>query len=132
SSLTLFPGKEGKALQLFSQAAQSGFSAAQYNLATRYDLGAGVAQKYATAREWYAKAAEQKQPDAAYRLGMLCERGRGGPKDPSAAAGWFHRAAEFGSDDAKIKLGLISPSQASSQKSGYFQYMAGVSLLSGR
>jgi TPR repeat protein len=132
ASLSAFPGKEGKALQLFSQAAQSGFPAAQYNLATRYDLGAGVAQNYATAREWYAKAAEQKQPDAAYRLGMLCERGQGGVKDPSAAADWFHRAAEFGSDDAKIKLGLISPSQARSANSGYFQYMAGLSLLSGR
>jgi len=129
---TTLPGKEAKALQLFSQAAQGGLAAAEYNLATRYDVGIGVAQNYSTARVWYAKAVGQKQPDAAYRLGMLSERGLGGPKDPSAATAWFQKAAEFGSEDAKLKLGLITPSQARSANSGYFEYMAGLSYLSGR
>jgi TPR repeat protein len=129
---TAMPQKDEKALQQFSQAAQRGSSAAEYNLATRYDLGIGVTQNYPTARDWYAKAAGQKQPDAAYRLGMLCELGLGGSKDSSAASTWFHKAAEFGSEDAKIRLGLITPSQARSANSGYFQYAEGLGFLSGR
>lgn len=126
------PQKDEKAFEQFGRAALKGSPAAAYNLATRYDLGIGVAQNYSEAREWYTKAAQQKQPDAAYRLGMLSERGLGSPRDTSAATAWFQKAAEFGSEDAKLKLGLITPSQARSANSGYFQYMAGLSYLSER
>jgi|KBSMisStandDraft_5_1062788.scaffolds.fasta_scaffold12285_2 TPR repeat protein len=128
----LIPGKEAKALQLFLKAAEKNLPEAEYNLATRYDLGVGVARNYETARQWYAKAADQKQPDAAYRLAMLAEWGWGGPKDPAAGAIWLNKAADFGSEDAQMKLGRKTPSQARSVNSGYYQYVAALSYLSGR
>ncbi|HXT24458.1 MAG TPA: tetratricopeptide repeat protein [Candidatus Eisenbacteria bacterium] len=128
----LIPQKDTKAFELFLEAAQNKLPEAQYNLATRYDLGIGVAQSHETARRWYGKAADQKQSDAAYRLAQLAERGLGGPKDPAAATIWLNKAADFGSEDAQIKLGRKTPSQARSANSGYYQYFAAMSYLTGR
>jgi TPR repeat protein len=123
---------DSKAEQLFLEAAGKGVPEAEYNLGTRYDLGLGVPQNYQSARQWYTRAAEQKQPDAAHRLALLTERGLGGPKDAGTATTWLSKAADFGSEDAQIKLGRKSPSQARSPNSGYFQYVAAMSYLSGR
>jgi TPR repeat protein len=122
----------GRAVQYFSSAAEQDLPEAQYNLAAMYDQGLGLEQNYELARKWYVKAAQRQNGAAQYRLGMMYEQGLGVSKNQEEAMRWFKLAANHGSEDAQVRLGMKSPSEAHSIESGYFQYIVGQSMLSGK
>ena len=53
-----------QALLLFRQAADQGFTSAQFNLGVMYDNGQGVGQDHKQALFWYRKAADQGYANA--------------------------------------------------------------------
>ena len=94
-----------KAVDCFRQAAEQGFTPAQYFLGECYYYGRGVTQDYAQAVSWYRKAAEQGDTAAQFRLGFCYESGRGVSKDYAQAADWYRKAAEQGYASAQCNLG---------------------------
>lgn len=61
----------------FSELAELGDAAAQYNLALMYEAGNGVEQNKSTATNWYVLAAEQGSADAQVTLSMMYYGGMG-------------------------------------------------------
>lgn len=78
------------------QAAETGNPDAQFQLAERYDAGAGIPQNFATAAHWFQAAAEQGNSKAQNRLGKYLRAGLGLERNDVLAAGWLARAAEDG------------------------------------
>jgi TPR repeat protein len=73
--------------------------------ASFYQLGWGVAQDDAKAREWYEKAADKGHADAMHSLGEVYEWGRlGVAQDDAMAAEWYEKAADKGDPVAKSSL----------------------------
>ena len=95
---------EPSALDLQRQAAESGDTRAQYDLAVKYASGRDVAQDYEQAGRWFERAAIQGMASAQYNLGVLYERGQGLPEDPTLAFFWFQSAAEQGHSRAQHNL----------------------------
>ncbi len=104
-------------MRLLQQAAESGHTGAQYDLAELL-LKQGGAGKLARAVHWMTAAAQRKHVPAMYRLGMLYREGQvsapaGGPsasrKAPHllSALEWLARAAECGHADAQFELGQM-------------------------
>ena len=73
----------------------------QNNLGLLYDLGDGVPQDYAVARQWYEKAAAQNHASAQFNLGLLYANGHGVPQDYAMARQWYEKAAAQGNADAR-------------------------------
>lgn len=71
------PRNLARAAGMFEQAANKGYSEAQFNLGVLHENGAGVAQDYAIAAKWYRKAAAQGHKRAIKSLAGL-ERGHPG------------------------------------------------------
>jgi len=97
---------------LYRQAAEKGFSMAQYNLACMYMNGTGdVPRDYREARRWLEKAGAEdnadQDRDAQFTLATLFERGLGGDLDLTAARKWYERAAANGSGRAQYDLACI-------------------------
>jgi TPR repeat protein len=92
--------------RLHTQAAQ-GDALGQFGLGRLYDLGRGVPQDYAMARQWYEKAAAQGNADAQFWLGSLYNNGYGVPQDYAMARQWYEKAAAQGNADAQFKLGFL-------------------------
>jgi TPR repeat protein len=95
------------ALRLFSQAANQGNPAAEYNLGRLYAEGQGVPVNPAAAAVWFRKAADQGNPGAQYNLGLLYQEGRGVRRDPARAAAWQLKAANQGYADAEGRLAAM-------------------------
>ena len=72
-------GDIGKAVELWSEAAGLGCSAALYHLALSYDNGEGVQKDKAKATEFYKKAAMQGHVESRHNLG--CDEGDKGNYD---------------------------------------------------
>ncbi len=84
----------GQALALFRQVASKGDAAAQFNLATMYAKGQGVAQNYVEAAAWFLKSATQGYALAQNSLGVRYEKGQGVAQNPTRAAALYREAAE--------------------------------------
>lgn len=94
-------------------AAAKGDAAAQFEVASRFAEGKGVAQDFAQAATWYQRAATHGLATAQYRLGALYERGLGVAADPARARVWYGRAAEQGSVRAMHNLAVLSAGNSS-------------------
>src|SRR5262249_50104698 len=126
---------EANAARMFRLAAQQNLPEADYNLATMYDLGYGLAQDYVQARHWYERAATDNkgEPDAEYRLGIMDEQGLGAGKNPRSAVSWFEKAAEHGSVNAALRLAFSPPAGGGqSLPSEHYLFLAGEALANGR
>ncbi len=89
------------------EAALAGDPGAQFEIASRYTDGRGIAQDYAKAAQWYRLAAAQGLAPAQYRLGSLYEKGHGVTRDLSLARTWYQRAAEQGNRTAMHNLAVL-------------------------
>jgi TPR repeat protein len=94
-------------LQTLLAWAAQGNAMAQVEIGYRYDVGRGVSQDYATARQWYKKAAAQGNADAQYWLGMLYGMGHGVPEDSAEAAKWNEKASVQGNAGAQRSLAVL-------------------------
>lgn len=95
------------ALELYTKAANQGYTRAQFSLGYMYETGEGVAQNPAEAAQWYQRAAEQGYAVAQFYLGNMYEIGDGVGKNYNAAVLWYQKAAEQGYANAQYGLGLM-------------------------
>lgn len=87
--------------------AEAGDAAAQFRLATMYDLGAGEAQNTPLAFDWYRRAAESGLAEAEFNVAVMLDSGRGTAQDNIEAATWYARAAAQGNYRAQYNLALM-------------------------
>ncbi len=78
---------------------------AQFGRGLQFAVGAGAAQDYAQAANWYRKAAEQNHGLAQFNLGMMYAEGQGVAKDHAQSAVWFGRAAKLGDAGGQYQMG---------------------------
>lgn len=81
--------------------AQSGDAKAQFDLASAYSQGTGVAKDPAKGIEWLKRSALQGYPGAQVVLGYMYQKGIEMEKDPFEAAKWYKKAAQQGDKDPK-------------------------------
>lgn len=79
---------------------------AQFQVATYYELGRGIARDRSEAIRWFRAAARQGNAEAQYYLGLLYRSANGSDGDPALATHWFEKAAEQGHADAQYQLAL--------------------------
>lgn len=77
----------------------------QFSLGLKFASGAGAAQDYAQAADWYRKAAEQNHGLAQFNLGIMYANGQGVVRDDAQSTVWFGRAANLGDAGAQYKMG---------------------------
>jgi uncharacterized protein len=87
--------------------AEQGDIIAQYNIASMYDNGQGVAEDKSEAARWYRAAAEQGDVDAQFSLGFMYDYGEGVEQDYGEAVRWYRAAAEQGLSNAQFSLGVM-------------------------
>src|ERR1041385_164230 len=95
-------GKES--IRWLTEAANQGYTTAEYELGRIYLYGRGVPADYAQALIWERKAAEQGDPRAQRDLAFMYERGFGVSADPAQAAEWNRKAATQGNAEAQLHL----------------------------
>jgi len=78
---------------------------AQFGMGVQFATGAGAAQDYAQAADWYRKAAEQNHGLAQFNLGTMYARGQGVVRDDAQSAVWFGRAARLGDAGGQYHMG---------------------------
>ena len=93
-------GDYATALKEWRPLAEQGDSAAQYNLAVKYDNGKAVLQDYAEAVKWYRLPAEQGNASAQNNIGVRYENGEGVLQDNVRAHMWYNIAAANGHEKA--------------------------------
>ncbi|PHH92036.1 hypothetical protein CDD83_9227 [Cordyceps sp. RAO-2017] len=100
--------REGiKWMKLATEAADSQYNAAPYQLGCLYETGYGddVFQDLSYAAELFTQAAELGHPEANYRMGDAYEHGRlNCPKDPALSVHFYTGAAERGHAAAMMGL----------------------------
>ena len=89
-------------------AAAAGDPQAQFEIATRFAQGTGVAQDHGKAFSWYERAASRGLAPAQFRLAAYYERGIGVAADPDRARVWYQRAAEQGHARAMHNLAVLA------------------------
>ena len=89
---------------LTHEAAEQGYSEAQYNLGNRYRQGKGVPEDYTEALKWYHKAAGQGHAHAQHNLASMHRIGIGVPRNDIEAYAWYSVAAATGHRYAKKSL----------------------------
>jgi hypothetical protein len=82
-------------------------SAAQFNLASCYELGQGLPQDFTQAAKWYRSAARSGHSGAQSNLASLYESGHGVPKDAMEAVRLYLLAAGNGNAKAALNLGSV-------------------------
>ncbi len=87
--------------------ATAGDAASQILIGEKYAAGAGVAQDYKQAADWYRKAADQGNVAAEIHLADLYRDGQGVARDKEQAAAWYRKAAEQGDAGAQGTLGTL-------------------------
>jgi TPR repeat protein len=101
--------KEG--LAMLQTVADAGDVSAQYDLATRYREGRGLAKNLDSAIHWYSRLAERTnwvgtvQNWSAMILGIMSATGDGVARDDAKALRWFRIGANFNGQDAQDSLG---------------------------
>ena len=92
---------------LVTAEARYGDAPAMQLLGWAYDVGFGVAQDYAKAREWFEKAADKGDARAMHNLGVIYADGHGVAQDYAKAREWFEKAADKGDARAMTNLGAL-------------------------
>ena len=104
--------------------AEAGDPKAEFDLASAYSQGIGVAKDSAKGLDWLRKSANQGYAGAQVVLGYMYHKGINIEKDPSEAAKWYKKAARQGDQDPKhaqtaqkhlyemLSEGLISAKEA--------------------
>jgi TPR repeat protein len=85
--------------------ASSGDAESQYQLGTRYFLGAYLPKN--AAATWYRKAAEQGHVEAQDTLGFMYRNGNCVPQNDAEAVKWHRMAAEQGHPGSQESLGIM-------------------------
>ena len=67
---------------------------AQFDLATLYDMGAGVRQDLGQAAYWYRRAAAQGAPAGQYNMAVMLEDGVGVDRDYPDSYFWYDQALQ--------------------------------------
>lgn len=80
----------------YRQAAEQGYSGAQFNMGNCYQLGEGVKENKSHAVYWYRQAAIQGDADSQYMLGLCYASGEGVKKDNRKAIEWFQKSSRQG------------------------------------
>ena len=88
------------ALKWYRQAAEQGFSQAQFNLAHMYENGIGIRRDVEQMITWYERAAAQGNLHAQYKLGSIYLNGEGVEVDRETAYAWFGIAVAGGHEQA--------------------------------
>jgi localization factor PodJL len=88
-------------------AAAAGDMAAEYEVASRFAEGRGVAVSNEQAAHWLQRAADQGLPPAQFRLGGLYEKGIGVKKDLAQARDLYTAAADKGNGKAMHNLAVL-------------------------
>ena len=96
-----------KAVELYRQAADTGFARAQSALGAAYSFGEGVEQDHAQSFLWFSKAAEQGYDVAEYNLGVSYQRGLGVEQNLDTAKKWFEKSAAQSYSIAQYKVGYM-------------------------
>ena len=78
-----------QAAAILERMAKSGNAEAQYQLASLYRSGRGVAQDDALAFKWMQAAAEQGHVRAQFNLGTMYVAGRGAARDDAKGRAWL-------------------------------------------
>lgn len=81
--------------------AEAGDAKAQFDLASAYSQGTGVAKDPTKGIEWLKRSALQGYAGAQVVLGYMYQKGIEMEKDPSEAAKWYKKAAQQGDKDLK-------------------------------
>ena len=77
----------------------------QFNRGLQFATGAGAAQDFAQAADWYRKAAAQSHGLAQFNLGVMYARGQGVVRDDAQSLVWFDRAAHLGDAGGQFHMG---------------------------
>ena len=80
---------------------------AMTQLASRYELGEGVAKNYLRSNFLYCKAARLGHAEAQYKLAGIYANGRGVERNHDIAAGLYERAAAQGHEQSKRLQGFM-------------------------
>ncbi len=126
-------GDYAAALKLLRPLADGGNATAQYDLATMYDGGQGVAQNYTEAMKWYRLAANQGMALAQFNLGVMYEAGKGVKRDYVRAHLWYNlAAASFNGEEGKkaMDIGKIVAAKMTPVQIKHAQDMSKWCLLS--
>jgi len=100
---------EARAVELYGKAAARGESAAQYNLAFRYEHGTGgLAKNEGKAVELYFASANRGHAGAQFKVAAMYADGTHGiAKDEVTAATWLRESADKGDAGAQYRLALF-------------------------
>ena len=91
-SSIVVPQDFDQAAKWYKQAAAAGNHDAQFDLATLYDMGAGVEQNYEKAAYWYNRAAKQGAVAGQYNMAIMLEDGVGVSQDYPDSYFWYDQA----------------------------------------
>ncbi|MGH7022577.1 MAG: tetratricopeptide repeat protein [Caulobacteraceae bacterium] len=92
------------ALRLLGPLASGGNAAAEYELATLYLDGQGVARNDATGTAWLRQSADKGDANAQLLLALCYARGQGVPQDDKQGLAWLDKAAAQVGGDARTQL----------------------------
>ena len=96
------------AIAYFTQAADMGYSVAEFILGKLYDEGQSVPHDGILAFEYYKKAADKEYPPAEYALGQMYYFGQDCEKNDQEALYWISKAAkELDDSDAYVVLAMV-------------------------
>jgi localization factor PodJL len=98
---------EGLGTTGLGKAAAGGDPVAQFEVASRFADGRGIAKDEVQAFTWYQRAAMHGFAPAQFRLAALLERGAGATADAERAKVWYRRAAEQGHVSAMHNLAVL-------------------------
>lgn len=114
------------AIAYFTQAADAGYSVAEYILGKLYDEGQFISHDGSLSYIYYKKAAEKEYPPAEYALGLMYYFGEDLEKNDQEALYWISKAAkELDDSDVYIVLAMIykeTEDEAIKDKNKAFQY----------
>ena len=103
------------ALKIFTELAEQGDAAAQFNLGVMYANGEGVPKDASQAVTWYRKAAEQGVAQAQFNLGVMYASGEGVAENYVQAAKWLYLAQANGEARASEVIRLIESEMSRQQ-----------------
>ena len=101
--------KRKKGFNLILESATSGYSKAQYKLASLYATGSYniVYEDLKKAFDWYKKSATQGHAESQYEVGAMYHYGEGTSKNYMQAIKWDTKAAPQNQGDAQYELGQM-------------------------
>ena len=97
--------QDGRARELYEQAADKGDSMAMVHLGYLYAFGIGTPVDGVKAREWFEKAAKKGNAIGSFGLGLLNDQGSG--QNFAKAREWIEKGAGNGDTFGMVALGLL-------------------------